>query len=156
MTKTWNRHPPGGNKTGPSNTPRIIARNAGLFFYSTSKACKNGHFSERRVSSAECITCVKQKHLTDAYRLVQERWRLHRIGTTPEVKQRLLKKQKNCFALCGNEFTSTDKKCFDHSHSTAQLRGIIHDQCNRLLGTADDSIELLFAAVLYLEKYRAS
>lgn len=38
----------------------------------------------------------------------------------------------------------------DHDHRTGAFRSLLCDRCNRLLGVADDSVDLLQAALDYL------
>lgn len=38
----------------------------------------------------------------------------------------------------------------DHCHRTGKVRGLLCDRCNRLLGVADDDIELLRKAIAFL------
>lgn len=45
------------------------------------------------------------------------------------------------------------KGAIDHDHSTGGLRGILCSSCNRMLGFAKDSTDILRAAIEYLYKY---
>lgn len=45
------------------------------------------------------------------------------------------------------------KTVFDHSHSKGHFRGWICDRCNRVLGSVNDSIELLAKMITYLQNY---
>lgn len=40
----------------------------------------------------------------------------------------------------------------DHDHRTGKFRGLLCDGCNAVLGKVDDSVDLLNAAISYLEK----
>lgn len=42
--------------------------------------------------------------------------------------------------------------CLDHNHETGEFRGWLCHSCNRALGNFKDSIDLLRAAIAYLEK----
>lgn len=44
--------------------------------------------------------------------------------------------------------------CFDHDHATGKPRGWLCDRCNKMLGMAADSAELLLKLALYLEQHR--
>jgi hypothetical protein len=66
--------------------------------------------------------------------------------------------------ICGTE-TPTNKKGFhfDHDHSCCSespacgncVRGVLCHKCNAVIGFANDDIEILKAAIAYLERYSA-
>jgi len=68
----------------------------------------------------------------------------------------LLEKQNNLCAMCFQPFTDTYKfsKCVDHCHDTNKVRGIIHIQCNSILGNAFDDKEILNGAIKYLNTFK--
>lgn len=85
---------------------------------------------------------------------------LKRYGITQEQYNALREYQNYCCAICGvnekkaiksnksaKEFTSLHT---DHCHSTGKVRGLLCFSCNALLGKAEDSIEILENAILYL------
>ena len=41
--------------------PRGVAKKAGSKWYCTGKPCKNGHISERFVSTGQCVQCMKER-----------------------------------------------------------------------------------------------
>ena len=53
-----------------------------------------------------------------------------------------------CCQIC----TSQKRLVIDHCHKTNQLRGLLCDQCNNLLGRAKDNTETLKNAIKYLTK----
>lgn len=50
--------------------------------------------------------------------------------------------------------TKSEEICFDHCHNTGKFRGWLCHTCNRLLGLANDSPELLRKLADYLEKHK--
>jgi hypothetical protein len=46
------------------------------------------------------------------------------------------------------------KPNIDHNHETKRPRGLLCTTCNKLLGYAYDSVDILQAAVRYLRKYQ--
>jgi hypothetical protein len=50
---------------------------------------------------------------------------------------------------------SKSKLHLDHCHQTGKLRGFICGQCNTSLGMAKDSVAILAAMIVYLNKYAA-
>lgn len=75
---------------------------------------------------------------------------------TPVEYEALMEAQGNCCAICG--CTRRYNLHVDHDHaverthgSRASVRGGLCKRCNRLLAYAHDDIDLLAAAVKYLE-----
>jgi recombination endonuclease VII len=72
-----------------------------------------------------------------------------------------LREQDNKCLLCSEPFSEEDGPCVDHDHQCCAkkptcgkcTRGLIHNSCNRLLGTVNDSLEKIRLAATYLEKY---
>lgn len=81
-----------------------------------------------------------------------------KLGCSREHYEALLKAQQGKCAICGaaNGHTSkhgTDcRLAVDHDHRTGTIRGLLCNSCNRGLGRFKDSLELLRAAVRYLEE----
>lgn len=70
----------------------------------------------------------------------------------------ILISQNNLCALCRKEFGQPRSlwPVVDHDHTTGEIRGIIHNNCNALLGMAKDSTEILLLAVKYLQASKDS
>lgn len=45
----------------------------------------------------------------------------------------------------------TAKLVVDHCHASGKIRGLLCDLCNRGIGHFNDSVELLYKAIKYLE-----
>lgn len=74
-----------------------------------------------------------------------------RIGITLEEKNAKFELQGRKCAICKSEVPNTKKKWFaDHCHKTKKFRGVLCGHCNSILGYADDSVAVLFQAILYL------
>lgn len=46
----------------------------------------------------------------------------------------------------------SDVDCLDHNHITGEVRGILCQDCNALLGYAKDNIDILKKSIIYLER----
>jgi hypothetical protein len=72
-------------------------------------------------------------------------------GILIEDLEKMLKTQNNRCSLCGDNFTEVRSYVVDHNHKTGVVRGLIHRQCNVLIGLANDNIDILKMAINYLE-----
>jgi len=108
----------------------------------------------------QCKTCRKEydqgyhaenreKHLEAMRRTAYAR----RYKMTVEEYDNLFAKQGNCCAVCGTSQGYASKRlAVDHNHDTGEVRGILCDRCNLVLGKVKDSPELLRDLALYLER----
>jgi len=104
-----------------------------------------------------------------AYRLANpERVRNNHFRTTYKVEfDALWQAQSGLCASCGRpmqrEGKDPDSVCIDHDRTCCAggracgkcVRGLIHRNCNLVLGYAKDDIEILRAAIAYLERWAA-
>ena len=70
--------------------------------------------------------------------------------TERDYLMRLQKQEFKC-AICGQSLFLTDQ-ALDHDHATGVVRGILHKNCNVLLGMAQDNPDILLNAAVYLER----
>ncbi len=75
-----------------------------------------------------------------------------KYGLSEEEYLDLLQRTKDC-AICGEGFESDSDKEFDHSHETGEFRDILCQQCNLMLGYAEDNPETLLRAITYLNEH---
>lgn len=79
--------------------------------------------------------------------------RLRQYGLTPDDLDRLLARQGNRCAICGEEHRGRGKRLHvDHDHATGKVRGLLCGPCNVALGGFNDDPTRLRAAVRYLTK----
>jgi hypothetical protein len=74
-------------------------------------------------------------------------------GITLKDVQAMLLSQNNRCALCGDLFTKERPHRVDHDHGTGQIRGLLHNKCNWLLGCADDNPDILIMAADFLRQH---
>jgi site-specific DNA-cytosine methylase len=65
-------------------------------------------------------------------------------------KERMQIQQGLCDA-CGLPMEETPR--LDHNHTTGQLRGLLHDDCNKTLGIMKENPEMLRKLADYLERW---
>lgn len=75
---------------------------------------------------------------------------LRKYGLTAKQRGALADAQEHRCAICREDRVLV----VDHCHRSGKVRALLCDRCNRLLGVADDQIELLEAAIRFLEAHR--
>jgi hypothetical protein len=85
----------------------------------------NNHCKDKVASS--CRACMKSKDLQKKY------------GITLEEYNHILKEQNYGCAICGKNKTNKRSLAVDHCHRTKQIRGLLCELCNTLLGKLGDN-----------------
>lgn len=149
---------------------RDHARKQGRQTYSTGIPCKHGHIAPRKTTSGQCTACYallvarpgykahRREQMKDYnakdFRKAQNRashLRL-RYGLTSEAYSRLLASQGGACGICRTKKLPARGTFYvDHCHGTGKIRGLLCHQCNTGIGHMRDSVELLRAAIDYLE-----
>ena len=75
------------------------------------------------------------------------------FGITLEQYIQLKTNQNHKCAICNRKKFSKRDLSVDHDHSTGQIRGLICYKCNLMLGNAEEQIETLQNAIVYLSKW---
>lgn len=76
-------------------------------------------------------------------------------GITEETFASMLEKQEGKCAICGTTNWGKPSPSIDHNHKTGKVRALLCNRCNRVLGLAEDSPELLSKMSNYLKEYDA-
>ena len=81
---------------------------------------------------------------------------LKRYGLSLEEFHQMFENQEGLCAICSQPLCLCTKKCsekavVDHNHKTHQVRGLLHDRCNRGIGALNDSPVLLQNALNYVK-----
>jgi hypothetical protein len=94
----------------------------------------------------------KRKQIREDKDIVYRRkWHLlSRYGMSLEDYDKLFNNQKGVCAICGGINESGRRLAVDHNHKTDEVRGLLCDMCNHMLGSARDDIQLLLKAIQYL------
>lgn len=94
-----------------------------------------------------------QKYKTRYKRLglLKEWQRKSRYGMRVGAFASMVQKQMGKCAACLRPF-GKQVKAVDHDHKTGVIRGIIHRQCNSMIGLAKESASILENAAKYLRK----
>jgi hypothetical protein len=115
--------------------------------------------------SSHCKTCNSdstkkwaEKNKQRVAENARKRHLMTKFGITLDEYDEMLERQdQKCF-ICGCDAKSPRVKqknfCVDHDHKTGDVRKILCDSCNLILGNADDDIELLKKCINYLEMHK--
>lgn len=76
-----------------------------------------------------------------------------KYGITLKEKEDIIQNQKGLCAMCFLPLLETINTCLDHNHKTGKIRGVIHRQCNIILGSVGDNLKMLNLATEYLKKF---
>jgi hypothetical protein len=95
----------------------------------------------------EKIKVLNQKlHLKNKYSLTFEQY------------NKILESQNDVCAICKNKEISLDsignirELAVDHNHITGNIRGLLCNKCNRMIGFSNDNKQVLINAIEYLTK----
>lgn len=66
-----------------------------------------------------------------------------KYGLNAEGYYSMLESQNNKCAICGEEFSDSNKAFVDHCYKTNKVRELLYTRYNSLLGMAKDNIETL-------------
>jgi len=86
---------------------------------------------------------------------ITKRWRaghLKKYGLTVAAFEQMLKSQRGLCFICGPN--GEGKMCVDHNHQTGQVRRLLCDRCNRMIGAAREDPMILRAAARYLTDFQ--
>ena len=76
-------------------------------------------------------------------------------GVTLSWLNEQLKRSKGKCPVCSRKFNSTpgSKPCVDHDHQQGQVRQVICQKCNSVIGLCDESIKILQRVIRYLTRH---
>lgn len=133
--------------------------------------CKRGHLRTSRTideNTKSCIICHKLNRKYEGYDKEYYQGhkaecnkrsnlsRLKKYGLTTEAYNALFVKQQGHCLGCGTHQSNLLKPLYvDHNHRTGQVRGLLCQKCNTLLGMAEDKISTLSKLIQYLSRSEA-
>lgn len=118
------------------------------------KICKTCHTNResqdtRRVRQQNYVSKMKKDDPEGWKRRLRRYRTKHLYGLTEDQLHALYAKQDGRCALCRHP-EGEKSLCVDHDHRTGEVRGLLCNSCNTLLGYAKESTEILRAAIYYL------
>lgn len=78
-------------------------------------------------------------------------WKKYRIRW--DDYEEICRRQDNKCGICGEPLSFEPKRpAIDHDHDSGRIRGILCDACNKGLGHFQDNVQIVRAALAYLER----
>lgn len=134
----------------------------GQSYYNLNKDIINKRNSDYKKNNKETTYALNKKYRDedrDKYRLLS---RAYIFGITPEEIKTMIDKQNNLCAICGlpetrksslgNEIKNLS---IDHNHETGQIRELLCNHCNALLGFSRENIDILEKTIAYIKKHNS-
>lgn len=79
--------------------------------------------------------------------------RCYNVGITTKEYLEIFRLHNGKCDICGVSHLELNKGlCIDHNHETGKIRGLICDNCNKMLGHSKDNPIILENAITYLQK----
>jgi len=151
-----NFRPQKGSRDGFRNDCRACERKARKIYYDLNpeKACEASRRWVREHPEHHAAT--KRKWTRKNPDKVAAHQRKSYYGITELEYQKMFSKQSGKCAICEFQFPSSsrgDRRVsphVDHCHGSGKVRGLLCNHCNRMLGSAKDSVEILKRGIDYL------
>lgn len=109
--------------------------------------------------SYECKLCKNQYRKNNHSRLNikrKDRVLQQEYGITFDDYKKIWISQEGCCAICKTFQTEVKNKralCVDHNHMTNEVRGLLCEPCNLMLGVAKENCNILQCAIEYIKKW---
>lgn len=98
----------------------------------------------------------KRKIREERYKPSWRRYHLKKnYGITPDEWNDMLIQQDGRCAICSRDFSEINKKHIhvDHNHMTGAIRQMLCHKCNQGIGSFNEDVSLLRAAVQYIQRW---
>ena len=136
--------------------------------FSNTKGLKSGKLNQckecmkasvvvwRKANPGKCLAAKRSWSARNAQKLKRQATvrNLKKLyGITLDLFELFLEKQGRACAICGRPSRQLSRRMsVDHDHSTGEVRGLLCDKCNHLLGQANDDPQILIKAAAYLKQ----
>jgi hypothetical protein len=120
--------------------------------YGKNKSQADGYHQQCKVCRSKYKPSPKAKARHKKYLAAWNRFKAS--GFTQEDFDNKLIEQNGKCAICGTTDSGKMDWCADHDHKTGQKRGLLCHKCNTGIGLLQDDVDVLCAAIDYLNKYK--
>jgi hypothetical protein len=134
----------------PHSACKACERAATKVWYDNNRDKAIAKYKAWRLENLDTVRQYRRENREKHYRQEVSR----KYGVSVAWLDKALADQGNKCACCGREFVSGDKQTtphVDHCHKSGQVRGVLCNRCNSVLGLCEDSTELLSSLLGYLK-----
>ena len=122
--------------------------------FNRNKARPSGYAAQCKICTTEYMKTYYPANKDRMNAQSRTSWMRRENGLTQEQYDAMLIEQEFGCAICGApEPGGSGRFHVDHDHKTGQTRGLLCWNCNRGLGSFQDSQDILVLAALYLSRY---
>ena len=120
--------------------------------FSKHRGRPDGHHPQCKECRSKYVPSTEAK---ERHKVYLKQWnRFKTSGFTQEDFDNKLKEQDYKCAICKTTDSGSMDFHADHDHKTGQKRGVLCHKCNTGLGLLKDDIDVLCAAIDYLNRYQ--
>ena len=95
----------------------------------------------------------RERRSTEEGKAMVKNWRLKRdFGISLDDYNRMVESQEGCCLICKDFPPDKSVLVVDHQHSSGNVRGLLCNSCNLLLGHARENCGILLSAVEYINQ----
>lgn len=118
-------------------------------FHNRCRDCWNKHQSEYQANRRVTSQVFKDNRVHSSWEYTLK----SKYGITEEQYNEMFRVQGGVCAICKFPCTSGDKLSVDHCHRTNKVRGLLCRSCNLALAAVNESEELIYSLLDYLQQH---
>ena len=108
---------------------------------------KRKHLNQHQPRCKPCALVNAKKHWQKKGR---DTAALRKYGVSGDEYRAMLEAQGGTCAICDETCRRGKMLCIDHNHTTGEVRGLLCNDCNTMIGLGQDDINILNRAIDYL------
>lgn len=116
------------------------------------RECNKKYYHAHKIEFAERKKIYNQ---TEKGKLgVRRRNMKNKFGITLEQYDKMFEEQDGVCAICGSININGRRLGVDHNHETGEVRALLCNSCNHIIGDAKENIIVLQSAINYLNSHK--
>ena len=96
----------------------------------------------------------KKEYQSKRFNQIKEARLRRNFNLTLNEFNKMLKNQNNKCVICNSNFTIVKKPCVDHDHETNQVRELLCQKCNTVVGFVYEDLNIVNNLYNYIKKHK--